>query len=41
MVSVNVASPILALAERMVLRTMVAIWASRRVKLIAGVPSGN
>ena len=35
-VSVNVASPILAFAERMVLRTMVAMWASSRVKLIAG-----
>ena len=41
MVSVNVASPILALAERIVLRTMVAMWASRRVKLIAGVPSAS
>src|SRR5262249_20354034 len=35
-VSVNVASPIRALAERTVLRTMVAMWASRRVKRIAG-----
>ena len=41
MVRVKVASPGRALLGRIVLRTMVARCASRRVKLIAGVPSAS